>query len=79
MSLSTIDGFWKECGWGRTHFPLKSQPPGVWTCSSEHMGNTNGTWGFSSLFGGHYGVGHTWEDWDMSVIRVHDVNFPNNQ
>jgi hypothetical protein len=29
MSLSTIDGFWKECGWGRTHFPLKSQPPGV--------------------------------------------------
>lgn len=39
---------------------------------------------FSILFGGEGGLAtrvgeQTWKDWEMSIIRVHDVKFPKTQ
>lgn len=39
------------------------------------MDNTN--WPF--LWGGSKGKGRTWEDLEVRVHRVHDVNFPDYQ
>lgn len=43
------------------------------------MDNINWTCGFSSFLGvWPQGWGH-WEEWEVSVIKVRDVKFPENQ
>lgn len=58
----------------------------VWPCTSEYMSNTN--WAICCLILLPFLVGNrevrkvrrqTWENWKVSVIRVHDVKFPNVQ
>ena len=64
--------------WGdgdTTQFSLSSWSLGEWPCSSEYMGNTNWT-----LSGEVTRVRRqTQEDWEVSVVGVFYVKFPNNQ
>lgn len=74
--LSTTDSYWQ--GWGKAHFPLK-----VFDHTPETIWKTQiGLDFFFNLFLGGEAtkVGEwTWGDWEVRLIMVHYVKFPNNQ
>lgn len=62
------------------------------TMSSEYVDNTKWAFFFFLVFsffspssflcwglGSHKGQRWMWEDWEVPVIGMHDVKFPNNQ
>lgn len=69
----TTEGFWWEREWWQTYFSLKVWILGVSPCSSSSFSF------FIFFWGNHKGAGQTLEDWEVSMVMVHNVKFPNNQ
>lgn len=79
VQLSTADGFWQGCGWGKSQLSLHDGPLGVQPCFSEHMGNKNRTPIFV-VGGSPKGQGADMERLGSDcALGVHEVTFPNNQ
>lgn len=50
----------------------------VWPCSDEYMGSAVSTW-YIFLEGDKMLIEWTWEEWEVSVIKMHIIKFSNNQ
>lgn len=50
----------------------------VWPCSDEYMSSADFTW-YIYLEGDKMLIEWTWEEWEVSVLKMHIIKFPNNQ